>query len=279
MTTALLNPGAMGAAIGRELRAADPNREVLWVGAGRSPDTRDRAVAAGLTEVGSLADVVAAADVVLSVCPPANALDVARAVADAGFSGRYVDANAVSPTTARAVAELFDDAVDGGIVGPPPSQPSTTRLYVSGPSASSVAELFTGSNLEVRLVDGGAGAASAVKMCFAGWTKGTAAILLAIRALAQAEGVEDALLGEWATSMPELVTRSEVAPAGIGPKAWRFEPELQEIAASMRAAGLPGGFHEAGADIYERMAGFKGRPESGDETVTLAEVLEALLSR
>lgn len=273
----LLHPGAMGAEIGRALRAADPKRPVLWVGAGRSAETRQRAGAAGLTEVDSLADVVSAVNVVVSVCPPANALDVARSVAGAGFTGRYLDANAVSPATAREVATLFDDAVDGGIVGPPPQRPGTTRLYVSGSSAEGVAGLFSGSDLEVRVVDGGAGAASAVKMCFAGWTKGTTAVLLAIRALADAEGVEAALLDEWTTSMPELISRSENAPAGVGPKAWRFEPEMQEIAASMAAAGLPDGFHLAAAELYERLADFKGRPHRGDEAVTLPEVVAALL--
>lgn len=273
----LLHPGAMGSAIGRALRIANPSREVLWASDGRSPETRARAAAAGLVDVGSLVGLTSRAETIVSVCPPGSALELANEVAGTGFAGRYIDANAVSPATARAIAECFDDVVDGGIVGPPPAQPGTTRLYLSGSSADAAASLFAGSDLEVRVVDGGAGAASAVKMCFAGWTKGTSALLFALRALAEAEGVTEALLGEWETSMPELIARSERSPATIGPKAWRFEPEMQEIADSFASAGLPDGFHRSAAEVYGRMGGFKGRPSGGDDATTLAEVIAALI--
>jgi len=268
----------MGAEIGRALLASDPGRPVLWASDGRSQETAGRASDAGLSDVGTLAALVEQADTIVSVCPPANAVELAKSVADLGFDGRYIDANAVSPGTARSVAGLFIDVVDGGIIGPPPTKPGTTRLYVSGGGANGVSELFAGSNLEVRVVDGPAGAASAVKMCFAGWTKGTTALLYSIRALAEAEGVSDSLLEEWETSMPELVARSERSPGMVGPKAWRFEPEMKEIADSFAAAGLADGFHRAAADTYGRMAGFKGRPNSGDDATTLGDVLAALLT-
>jgi 3-hydroxyisobutyrate dehydrogenase-like beta-hydroxyacid dehydrogenase len=274
----LVNPGAMGSAIGRALGDAGKSRDVLWASDGRSAETKARAAAAGLVDVGSLATLTSSVGTIVSVCPPGSALELAKIVAGAGFAGRYIDANAVSPATARAIADCFDDVVDGGIVGPPPMQPGTTRLYLSGQSAEQSAALFAGSKLEVRVVDGGAGAASAVKMCFAGWTKGTSALLFALRALAEAEGVTDALLGEWDTSMPELIARSERSPAMIGPKAWRFEPEMQEIADSFAAVGLPDGFHRSAAEIYGRMHGFKGRPNAGDDATTLAEVMAALIS-
>lgn len=278
MPIGLLHPGAMGVEVGRALRAAAPDRTVLWASQGRSRDTSARAVDAGLTDAGSLAAMVDQADTIISVCPPGAALEQAQAVAALGFGGLYLDANAVSPATARSIGELFSDMVDGGIVGPPPAKPGTSRLYVSGDGADRVGDLFAGSNLDVRLVDGPAGAASAVKMCFAGWTKGTAALLFSIRALAEAEGVSESLLAEWETSMPELIARSERSPGMIGPKAWRFEPEMHEIADSFVSAGLPDGFHRAAAETYGRMAGFKGRPNSGDDATTLAEVMAALLA-
>ena len=252
----------------------------MWAGEGRSDDTRARAEAAGLDDVGPLAALVAESAIIVSVCPPGAALDLAHTVAAAGFNGTYLDANAVSPSTARSIADVFDGQVtfiDGGIIGPPPTQPGTTRMYVSGSTASAAGELFAGSDLEVRVVDGGPGAASAVKMCFAGWTKGTSALLFALRALADAEGVTDALLGEWATSMPELISRSERSAATIGPKAWRFEAEMHEIADSLAAAGLPDGFHRGAAEVYGRMRDFKGRPAAGDDATTLGDVIEALL--
>ncbi len=279
MTTAVLHPGAMGASIAAALRAARPDEPVLWAASGRSADTRARADAAGLTAVDDLDAVVDQATQIVSVCPPDAAVELARQVEALGFSGTYVDANAVSPSTARQIGELFDDAVDGGIVGPPVSGPGTTRLYLSGASAAAMADRWAGSDLEVRVVDGPVGAASAVKMGFAAWTKGTSALLLAIRALAEAEGVSDDLLGEWATSMPDLVARSERTPAGVGPKAWRFDGEMHEIADTFEAAGLPDGFHRAAAEIYRRLADLKGRPPVGDDAATIDDVTARLLGR
>ena len=243
----------------------------LWCGDRRSDETRARAVAAGMEEVGSLDDLVAQADVIISVCPPAAAADVARAVANIGFDGIYVDANAISPATARTIGAHFDRFVDGGVIGPPVRASGSTRLYLSGSAATEVAALWNGSALETRLVDGGAGAASAVKVCFAAWTKGTAALLLAIRALAAAEGVEDALLAEWATSQPGLAEQSERAANNNAPKAWRFAGELEEIADSFAAHTLPDGFGRAAAEVYERMAAFKDTTDTA-----LAAVIDAL---
>ena len=111
-------------------------------------------------------------------------------------------------------------------------------------------------------------------MCFAAWTKGTAALLLAIRALATAEGVDDALLSEWATSMPGLAGQADAAASANAPKAWRFAGELEEIASGFAANGLPAGFGAAAADVYERLAEFKGTSDT-----TVAEVIGALLRR
>ncbi len=194
-------------------------RPVLWVGEGRSADSVERAGRAGLSDAGSLADLAAQAEIILSICPPEAAIQVADDVAAAGFDGLYVDANAISPDTARSVGTRFERFVDGGIVGPPPTAPGLTRLYLSGPEAADVAALFEPTVVEARVVEGGDGAASAVKMCFASWTKGTWALLLAIRALAESEGVSEALLGEWATSMPDLIARSDAAAGAVGPKA------------------------------------------------------------
>ncbi|MGI9616502.1 MAG: DUF1932 domain-containing protein [Acidimicrobiales bacterium] len=267
-TIGLLHPGAMGAVLGSVL--SDP---VLWVSTGRSPASRARAAAAGLQEVESLDSLTTAVDIVLSVCPPESAEDVAAAVADTGFDGVYVDANAVSPATARRVGSRFARFVDGGIVGPPPTAPGLTRLYLAGDDAAMIANLFDGSPVEGRVVDGGSGAASAVKMCFASWTKGTSALLLAIRALAEAEGVSESLLGEWATSMPDLVDRSETVSEAVGPKAWRFEGEMREIAATFAEDGLPGDFHLGAAEIYRRLA-----PLKDQERPALDAALELLLA-
>ena len=165
--------------------------------------------------------------------------------------------------------------VDGGIIGPPPrpggapDAPDGTRLYLSGERAAEIAGLFAGTPVGARVVEGGVGAASAVKMAYAAWTKGTAALVLAVRALARADGVEDALLAEWALSQPSLAGRSERAAESAAAKGWRWDAEMTEIAASMAAAGLPDGFHLAAAEIFRRV------PRA--ESATVDEVLAALM--
>jgi 3-hydroxyisobutyrate dehydrogenase-like beta-hydroxyacid dehydrogenase len=273
-TIGLLHPGEMGSSVGAAGRAG--GSRVLWTSEGRSASTRARAAADGLEDSGTLAALVGASDVVLSVCPPESAADVARSVAALGFSGLYVDANAVSPATAREVSAIAEKAgatyVDGGIIGPPARSRGATRLYLSGQAAPRVAALFKDSPLEAIVVDGGAGAASAVKMAYAAWTKGSSALLLGVRALAAAEGVEAALLAEWGLSQRDLPGRSESAAKGNAPKAWRFVGEMHEIAATFAGAGLPDGFHRAAAEIYRRMAGYKdAAPPS------IGEVARALL--
>jgi 3-hydroxyisobutyrate dehydrogenase-like beta-hydroxyacid dehydrogenase len=172
----------------------------------------------------------------------------------AGFEGVFVDANAVAPATARELSEAVisggGEFVDGGIVGPPPRTAGTTRFYLSGSGAAGVLDLFAGSALDARVVSDEVGVASAVKMAYAAWTKGTAALLIAIRELARAEQVEPVLLEEWRASLPELLERSERALRSGQAKGWRWVGEMEEIAATFSAAGLPAGFHQAAAEVF-----------------------------
>jgi 3-hydroxyisobutyrate dehydrogenase-like beta-hydroxyacid dehydrogenase len=264
----------MGSALGAAARLG--GARVLWASAGRAAATRARAEAAGLEDAGTLARLVAESGTVVSVCPPHAALEVARAVAGLGFRGTYVDANAVAPATARAIAGVVGEPgatfVDGGLIGPPPRRPGTTRLYLSGAGAERVASLFAAGPLEAVVLDGPPGAASALKIAYAAWTKGSSALLMAVRALATHEGVEGALLAEWARSQPDLPARSAEAVAGNARKAWRFVGEMEEIAAAFAAAGLPPGFHDAAAGVYRRLAGW----QHAAEPPSVAEVARAL---
>jgi 3-hydroxyisobutyrate dehydrogenase-like beta-hydroxyacid dehydrogenase len=266
----LLHPGDMGAGIGQCLAAR--GHEVLWASAGRGPDTAARAAAAGLEDAGTVAALAARAQIIISVCPPHAALDVAWAVH--GFAGLYVDANAISPGTAREVARLICESggryVDGGIIGPPPGTARRSRLYLSGSDPGDtgvVAALFDGTPMETRMVGGSATAASAVKMAYAAWTKGSAALLLEIRALAREQGVEDALLAEWAQSQPALEARSAAAARSAATKGWRWVGEMEEIAATMSGAGLPDGFHQAAAEIYRRSPRGAAGPDQLDQVL------------
>ena len=254
-TVGLLHPGDMGAAVGGCLVSV--GHEVLWDPAGRSRATTGRALAAELTGV-AFGRLIARSSVILSICPPHAALDVAHQVAAAGYSGCYVDANAISVGTAEAVSAIVTAAgatyVDGGIIGPPPEVAGHTRLYLSGPQANEVRPLFSRSRLDARIAEGPLYAASSLKMAYAAWTKGSSALLLAARALARAGGVERTLIAEWQLSQKTLGEQSERSASAAASKGWRWVAEMEEIAASMAAAGLPSGFHEAAADIYDRAA-------------------------
>ena len=250
----VLHPGEMGAAVAAA--PAGGGHTVLWASEGRSAATRERAARAGLTDAGTLAALLERSEIVLSVCPPHGA--VALAEACAGYEGVYVDANAVAPQTAAAIAAIVGDAgatpVDGGIIGPPPHEAGTTRLYLSGDGAPAVAALFAGSPLDAVVLSGDPVAASALKMAYAAWTKGSQALVLAVVEAARRLGVEDALREEWALSQPGLEARAAQAEAAARAKGWRWVGEMEEIAATFAAAGLPDGFHRAAAEIYSDSA-------------------------
>ena len=271
-----LHPGEMGAAVGACL--TQRGLTVLWASAGRSPATADRAAATGMRDAGSAGEMSSQADVILSVCPPHAAVEVARSVS--GFGGIYVDANAVSPATTREVGEIVTAGgaryVDGGIIGAPPRSPGDSRLYLSGLWAEEVSHLFDDTALEARVIGDEIGQASAVKMAYAAWTKGTAALILAIRALARAEGVEQTLVAEWQQSQPALTARPHAAARSALQKGWRWVAEMDEIAATMSAAGLPPGFHEAAAAIYTRVP--HPNVESPTSEPSLTTVINALLA-
>lgn len=274
-TIALLHPGNMGSTIGAA--AAASGARVVWASEQRSAASRERAKQAGLIDVESMASAVRESDVVLSVCPPHAAVKIAESAARQSFKGIYVDANAISRATAVQVGEVVSRTgasfVDGGIIGAPVKKAGTTRLYLSGERAPEIAELFSASMLAAKAIGPEPGAASALKVAYAAWTKGTDALLLAIRALAAHDGVDQALLEEWSISQPELARRCDRAAAVAVPKMWRYIGEMEEIAETFRAAGLPGGFHLAAAEICQRLTSFK---DQTDPTPTLPGVVAAI---
>lgn len=249
-TVGLLHPGAMGEFLGRAMAAV--GHEVLWVSAGRSTATRGRA--SDFTEVADLVELAGRTDIALGVCPPAAAADLASALTGAGFSGRYVDANAVAPATMQRIAALMPgvDVVDGAVIGGP--RPDDAVLHLSGPGAADVVPLFDPALLTVRVLDGPFGAASALKACYALTTKAVTAAQLAARAAAVASGVRDELDAEWERTQPGLVDRVDAAERGSQATAWRFGPEMAEAAAYFRDVGVPDGFSAAAAEVYARLA-------------------------
>jgi 3-hydroxyisobutyrate dehydrogenase-like beta-hydroxyacid dehydrogenase len=269
----------MGSAVGRTL--IEHGVSLSAVLDGRSERTIQRAKAAGISAVASFEVLIAGSDVVLSIVPPGIALDIAVALAaairEAGKRPTYVDANAVSPATARRVADTIQGAgaryVDGGIVGGPPTLGRETSLYLSGAGGERLVDLLTTPELRVVWIGTDPTAASALKMAYAAWSKGSTALLLAIRALAQHQGVEAALLEQWRRSQPDVLARSDEA-ARVSSRAWRWSDEMDEIAQTFEDAGLPGGAAAAAARLYERMASYKDVAAPPP----LDEVLAAVLS-
>jgi 3-hydroxyisobutyrate dehydrogenase-like beta-hydroxyacid dehydrogenase len=274
----VVSPGAMGSAVGSTLRLR--GIRVVVALQDRSARSAARVAQAGLDDVGTVRELVSASDVVLSVVPPSAALDVATALAGAMEATMsrpiVVDANAISPLRAQLVARTVEAAggryIDGGIVGGPPRPGGRTDLFLSGSGAAELGDQLATSELAVSVLGTEPTAASALKMCYAAWTKGTSALLLAIRSAARQLGVDDDLVDLWRRVQPDVLTRSENEGAVAG-RAWRWVDEMAEIARTFEDVGVPGGAAAAAGALYARLSGFK----DADSVPSLDEVLAAVL--
>jgi 3-hydroxyisobutyrate dehydrogenase-like beta-hydroxyacid dehydrogenase len=261
-TVGIVSAGEMGAGVGRRLR--ESGIRVVTTLAGRGERTRERAAAARMEDVGSLAAVVREADVVLSILPPDRALTLAEAVGrDAG--PLYVDCNAISPATARAIGAVVGDRyVDAGIIG----APSAPRFYASGRHAAELTRL----PLDVRSLGGEIGQASALKMCYAALTKGLSALLTESMVAADANGVTAALRDELANSQPQFLAGADRLP-GVVPKAYRWIGEMEEIAATFEQSGMTPMMLLGAADVYRQVEAARDgstRPLDGTEALVRA---------
>ena len=254
----ILHPGQMGVVVAETVR--NSGHEVLWASAGRSAETRRRAEAAGLTDAGSVSSLCESCSTIVSVCPPEFAENLAREVAGYSFRGLYIDANAISPERARRIGARITQAggsfLDGSIIGMPARTRGQSWLYVSGENAAAAASCFCGGPLEFEVLGDYVGQASALKMCFAAHSKGTAALQAAVLAAAEGLGVQEALARQWARSGPNF-ERVVASVRTAAPKAWRFTAEMREIADTFERAGVPKGFPAAAEEIYEQLSDFK----------------------
>ncbi len=252
---AVMAPGAMGAAIGARL--VEHGAEVWTVLSGRSQASADRAAAAGMRSVEP--ERIGQADIVLSIVPPGQALALARSLAtvlrDSARKPVYADCNAVSPQTAAAIAAEVGETgarfVDAGIIGGPP-QPGTPGplLYTCGPDAPAL-DVLAGFGVRVSDLHGPVGAASGLKMSYAGITKGLTALASAMMLAATRSGAAPALAAELASSQPDLLKYITRSVPDMYPKAYRWVAEMEEIAA------FAGGDRAEGA-IYAAIAAFYG---------------------
>ena len=276
-TVAIIAPGAMGAAVARRL--AGRGIEVRTSLAGRSPASAERARAAGMRPVEEAA--LAEVDILLSIVPPGEAVALAERLAPVLARGKrgmlYADCNAVSPRTAERVGEVAAAAgarfVDAGIIGGPP-KPDTSGpvFYASGPDAAGLAVLAE-YGVRVTVLDAPVGAASGLKMSYAGITKGTTALAAAMMLAATRFGVAAELRRELAESRPELLAMFERSIPDMLPKAYRWVAEMEEIAAfageDPAASQIYGGI----AALYRRLA--EDRGGTGTESGQLTSFLRA----
>lgn len=253
----ILHPGVMGAALGSALKPVAS--AVIWAAAGRSVPTSKRAEVADLVGVPDLAELARRADVIISICPPHAALDVARLVA-AALQGRaerplYVDANAVSPATVSAIADLLgaEHVVDGSIIGPPAWERGRTVLWLAGARAGAVADLFARSPFDARILGPDLGAASALTACYAMHSTAIPALWLAMSQAARAHGVEDALAASLAGDEIDYAARLSEITSRSGDRDWRRAGEMDEAADAISAVGVPDGFSRAAAEVYRRL--------------------------
>lgn len=280
----LMTPGDMGQAVAMQIKAR--GFSVCTALDRRSERSRALAREAGLTDLGTIARLVAECDVVLSVMNPGAALDFAREAADAVRASRrhtlVVDCNAIAPDTVHEIAGLIERAggrfLDGGIIGPPPRGKAKTNLYVSGPGAADL-EALAGPQLAVHVVSERIADASALKMCYGALNKGTQALWLEVLIAAQRLGVDAFLEQQLRQSRADLYDWALGQFPILPPKAYRWVPEMIEISKTLGTAGITPKVFQGAADIYRFVAGTalgKETPENRDKGRSGKDVVRLL---
>lgn len=280
----LMSPGDMGQAVAMQIKAKGLN--VYTALDQRSERTRVLAREAEITDLRTVARLVAECDVVLSIMNPGAAVDFAREASDAlRASGRQtliVDCNAIAPDTVREIAGLVEQAggrfLDAGIIGPPPRGKAKTDLYVSGPGAADLEQL-AGPQLVVHVIGEGIADASALKMCYGALNKGTQALWLEVLIAAERLGVAGILEQQLQQSQADRYSWALSQFPILPPKAYRWVPEMLEISKTLGAAGITPKVFEGAADIYRFVAGTslgKETPENRDKAREGKDVVRLL---
>ena len=283
-TVAILSPGDMGHAVGLALN--DHGLDVITCLQGRSDRTRALAARGNIRDVPTLEAMVLEADLVLSIMVPAEAVKVARQVADSlrntGAGTPYADCNAVSPQTTESMDSMITEAgarfIDGSIIGSPPGNEVPPRFYVSGPDTGLMSKL-DGMGIDVRPIGGAIGRASAIKMCYAALTKGTSALHVALLTAAEAMGLSEQLRTEFTSSQPDTYRRMESQLPTLPANAARWVGEMEEIAATFDYLGVTPNLHRGAADVF-RLLGqtpfAQETPEDMDKERTLEQTISVV---
>lgn len=276
-TIAILAPGDMGHAVGRSL--GEHAHPVITCLAGRSAQTRERAEASNFRDTPDLETLLGEAKLVLSILPPSQAMGLAGRVAEAmartGHRPPYVDCNAISPDTTRAIGDTITAAgalyIDAGIIGAPPGR-DTPRIYVSGPDTAPM-ETLDGRGFKVVPMGSEVGRASGLKMCYAGLTKGTWTLHTSVLLAAEAMGLSRELRDEFLFSQKAAYATMEQKIPRLAADSERWIGEMEQITASFEAVGVPPGFHQGAAAVFSIIAKTPLAAETRD-TMDLSRTLE-----
>ncbi|MFE3865682.1 DUF1932 domain-containing protein [Streptomyces goshikiensis] len=272
-TVGILHPGSMGAAVAA--CAAANAAAVLWCGTGRSTASATCTVQFGLTPVAELDELLDRSDIVISLCPPTAAEDLARDVGAHHFAGVYVEANAINPVRAQRIAALLAPAatvVDGGVVGSPPVGGKRPTLYLSGPSVATarVEALFAGTAVQTAVLGTEVGKASALKLSYASFQKASRVLVALAVGMAREHGVDQELI-EVALRRTDSYLSEPQYVAKTAARAWRWGPELEEAADALVSAGLPPEMLRTAAFTLARWNDAKD-----DTELTLTDALDRL---
>ncbi|MBT3808940.1 MAG: NAD(P)-dependent oxidoreductase [Rhodospirillaceae bacterium] len=258
-TIGLVSTGDMGHAVGRTLR--EGGFTVLTALDGRSERSRGLAANAGIEDAGDLASLIGRVDLLMSVMPPSAAVEFATGVAalmnSTGATPLFADCNAIAPATSRTIADIIEtagaDYIDGGIIGMPPGRKNPPRLYVSGDRPERL-EVLARPDMIVRTLDGGVGAASAIKMCYAALNKGAMTLETLVLVGAAQLGLASELRRELADAQPQTLERMEGRVPWLAADAERWSGEMLEIARTFADVGLTPLIHEGAAEIFDLLA-------------------------
>jgi 3-hydroxyisobutyrate dehydrogenase-like beta-hydroxyacid dehydrogenase len=279
-----MTPGDMGQAVAMQIKAK--GFTVCTALGKRSERSRKMAAEIGLVDLGSIAKMTAECDLIMSVMNPGAGLEFATEAAAAikGQSHKpvFIDCNAIAPDTMHAIDKVIRDAgarcLDGGIIGPPPRGGAKTNLYVSGPGAGDLKQLEN-EFLRVHILTEKLGDASAVKMCYSAFNKGTQGLVLETLMAAQRLGVADIVEQQLRASRAEALESFLKALPQLPPKAYRWVPEMYEIARTFEGVGMTPRIFQGQADMFEMVAATKlGKetPETRDKNRTGKDVIKQL---
>lgn len=279
-----MTPGDMGQAVAMQIK--QKGYTVCTALEKRSERSRKMAAEAGLIDVGSIAKMTAECDLVMSVMNPGAALEFAtEAAAAIKIQSRkpvFIDCNAVAPDTMRAIDQVIRDAgarcLDGGIIGPPPRGGAKVNLYVSGPGSADLKQL-EGEFLRVHVLSERMCDASAVKMCYSAFNKGTQGLMLQTLMAAHRLGVHDIVEQQLLASRAEAYQGLLKALPQLPPKAYRWVPEMYEIARTFEGVGMTPRIFQGEADMFELVAATrlgKETPENRDKNRSGKDVIEQL---